>query len=121
MFRLSGRLDLLLSQIKQNTDQDIVEDTDLVVYEDKGKTQLISSRKLLFIPFLFYQNVDSSESDGIPGDESSDDQWEDDEAEENDIDLENSSPNAEEMEVCENGDDESDDDEQEDDEEEDSE
>lgn len=34
--RLSGRLELLVSQIKQNTDQDIVEDGDLLVYEDKG-------------------------------------------------------------------------------------
>lgn len=35
-FRLSGRLELLVNQIKQNTDQDIVEDGDLLVYEDKG-------------------------------------------------------------------------------------
>lgn len=36
IFRLSGRLDLLVNQIKQNTDHDIVEDSDLLVYEDKG-------------------------------------------------------------------------------------
>lgn len=36
MCRLSGRLELLVNQIKQNTDQDIVEDADLLVYEDKG-------------------------------------------------------------------------------------
>lgn len=34
--RLSGRLDLLINQIKQNTDHDLIEDTDLLVYEDKG-------------------------------------------------------------------------------------
>lgn len=37
MNRLSGRLDLLVNQIKQNTDHDLVEDSDLLVYEDKGK------------------------------------------------------------------------------------
>lgn len=35
--RLSGRLDLLVGQIKQNTDEEIVEDTNLLVYEDEGK------------------------------------------------------------------------------------
>ncbi|XP_031621725.1 WD repeat-containing protein 43 [Contarinia nasturtii] len=58
--KLSGRLDLLVNQIKQNTDHDIIEDSDLLVYEDK----------------------DSSDEDGIPQEEeSSDDQWEDGEEE----------------------------------------
>lgn len=39
--RLSGRLDLLINQIKQNTDEDLIEDSDLLVYEDKGKNIFI--------------------------------------------------------------------------------
>lgn len=35
LYRLSGRLDLLVNQIKQNTDHDIVEDSELLVFEDK--------------------------------------------------------------------------------------
>lgn len=38
--RLSGRLDLLINQIKQNTDHDLIEDTDLLVYEDKGNVSI---------------------------------------------------------------------------------
>lgn len=38
--RLSGRLDLLVNQIKQNTDHDIIEDSDLLVYEDKGNKNI---------------------------------------------------------------------------------
>lgn len=36
IIRLSGRLDLLVNQIKQNTDSDIVEDSELLVFEDKS-------------------------------------------------------------------------------------
>lgn len=38
--RLGGRLDLLINQIKQNTDHDLIEDTDLLVYEDKGNVSI---------------------------------------------------------------------------------
>lgn len=41
--RLSGRLDLLINQIKQNTDEDLIEDSDLLVYEDKRKSSSESS------------------------------------------------------------------------------
>lgn len=37
--RLGGRLDLLVSQIKANTEDDILASENLLVYEDNGKQE----------------------------------------------------------------------------------
>lgn len=36
LFRLSGRLNLIMSQLKQNTDDELLDDANLLVYEDQG-------------------------------------------------------------------------------------
>lgn len=38
--RLGGRLDLLVSQIKTNTEEDTLASENLLVYEDRGKQYL---------------------------------------------------------------------------------
>lgn len=87
MTRLSGRLDLLLSQIKRNTDddhEDMLNNQHLLVFEDAGKA---SSFFLLLIVWcatlyvtnnpLWFVSPDSLHGSDLESDESSsDDQWE---------------------------------------------
>lgn len=89
---MSGRLDLLVSQIKQNTDRDIVQDTNLLVYEDQGTFPFAmrhASRNWSSERFgeILTKNTlfsDSSDSEALPNniDESSEDQWDETEEEE---------------------------------------
>lgn len=88
--RLGGRLDLLVSQIKLNTEDDTLASENLLVYEDRGMPFKANTHSIRFLNNLCYF-LDSSDDEGLvnTADESSDD-WEEEESE-----LENGDENME--------------------------
>lgn len=88
--RLGGRLDLLVSQIKLNTEDDTLASENLLVYEDRGMPFNANTYSIRFLNNLSYF-LDSSDDEGLvnTADESSDD-WEEEESE-----LENGDENME--------------------------
>lgn len=81
----------MINQIKQNTDEDLIEDSDLLVYEDKRKLNftIFSAEQFCcfaeqFSFFLFFMHFSDSSDSDVALEESSDDQWDD--ADEDDSD-----------------------------------
>lgn len=44
-YRLSGRLDLLINQIQRNTEEDAIDNENVLIYKDEGMLLLIRSIK----------------------------------------------------------------------------
>lgn len=88
-YRLSGRLDLLINQIQRNTEEDAIDNENVLIYKDEGMLLLIRSIKRRFnngnevglIPH-FFVFPDSANSEIEDEQSSSDEQWAEDDSEE---------------------------------------